>query len=433
MIYRAEIKSIVNQSKTYVLSSTAEADLIIRDLSIQYNYLSYSNPGQLMVVGFKNKAIPQDAIKSGDIIFLYENNVRIFVGYILSVTTEVMATRFVQYISFDSILSQWSRQMMISSANDVVVTIKPDSKPSTINNSIVSSTLRMQQLINFMIKDSIFEYAKKNYQFDTPQAKFGIIYENETLLNSKTEVYYFPATNTTKQQVMNTVLYPFQQILYQDPSGNVRFSTPSYSNKTNLNVDQNTSIYIKLQFFEKQVEVTNFVVSTLAYLGFFPTFTDKSLNVTAVSKPNPKYFPYLNQLLETGFFTQSLVDPRDLGTDTMRNPVLLNVITNLENNKTLQTLFNIPPNALKTKTIAALFSNRRLAESLINARNVSVELVRTPEYTDIPVGKIFQVNNESWIAITVNLNLTAMDNGSVINTISLFGAPLSSCTGAWQK
>lgn len=430
MIYRAEIKSIIDPKKTVILSSQGDAQLLIRDLSITYNYLSYESPGRLFAVGFRDRGTPLDAIKTGDIIFLYENNIRIYVGYILSLETETSATRLTQQIRFDTILSQWTRQKMISTAKDVIVTIKPDDKQSTINTNFVVGRLRVQQLLNFLIKESIFEYAKNHYQFDSPQSKFGIIYENKAIFNSTTDVYYYPAVGITKAQALNTVLFPFQQILYQDPSGSIRFSSPSYSNKTNLKIDSLSSNYLQIRLTEREVTVTNYVVSTLLFLGIFPTAADKNQNLTSISTPNSKYFDHLTKLLNSGFFTQTYVDVRNLGTDITQDPILLNVLSNILENPALQSLVKSPTNSNKTKSIAPLFSNRVLAEALTYSKNISLELIRDASYTDIPIGKIFQVDNVSWIAISATLTL-ASAGAAVRNTMSIVGAPLSSCTGAW--
>lgn len=436
MIYQIQIKSIIDTSINYIAGYMSRDNLEILNLSIEYNYLSFSSPGNATIVGFKNSDLNRNSIKTGDIIFIYENNVLIYVGYIITTKFNLSSEGILLQIIFDTLLSQFSRQMMISTSEDVkeIITLSPQTETSVVNTDYVANIMPFQQLINFMIRDSIYEYARNNYQFTSSNSNRGVIYEDESTLNSKTKTYYYAAVGFTKEQVLRQTLYPYQQIVYQDSSGNLRFSVPSYSNKSSLNVIFGSPNVIDITYIDSQVLVNNYIISTLIYYGIFPIASNQTENLMTLATPNPKYFPYLNQLLDSGYYTQSLVDVRNLNSDIAKNASLLNAfeIFNSSERKNLGTPSQTPQNTnVTTPTITPLFAKRILAESLTNSKNVIVLLVRTADYTEIPLGKIISIENESWINIKCELIFAANEDGA-LNTIKLTGAPLSSCTGGWQ-
>ena len=430
-IYTLESLKQGNTNPTYVIGydpSVVDLWLISID-SLNYSYTTFSARSKITVAGFErvspNSGVltPMDAIQTGDIISCFENNVPIYYGYILKTTEVYSSGGKVLTLEFDTLLSHFTRQNMIQSSEDVF-TLSPSGIP-IVNTDIVSNKVKISDLLSFLISNSV--YSDVNQIFKT----IDIEYNAPQWMDASTEVYYYPSTQSTKEQVLlSSVLY-YQVVIYQDVTGNIVITVPSTNLKSSYNIDTTSSIGTDpnvrtYEIIHNEAELPNNVVVSLIYAGFFPT----PGQACTISTPNPTAFPRSSFLYTSGYFSQVLLDLESLQNSFITDPNLLNLLNNLSQEGVT---YKTPPNTSQLDTAIGLLSSRYLAQSLTFSSYVVLELERNPTTSEIPLGKIFTLNNKQWLCINCTIDLVIDGTGkNVKNTLKLIGVPLQSVTGAWQ-
>ncbi len=396
-------------------------------VSLMYSYCSFSARSKIMVGGFQkispntNTLILPSSIQTGDIIACFENNIAIYYGYILKTTEIYSSNGRTLSIEFDTLLSHFTRQNMIQSFQDVQ-TLAP---AGTENLDLVVSRTKVSSLLTFMMQQSV--YSDVNNIFKTIKVQ----YNAPNFINANTEVFYYPSTQSTKEQVLLQSTYIYQVVIYQDSTGDIIFTLPSANLKSSYSYDTTTvaggDINLRsYQIIANEAELPNNVVVSLIYAGYFP----QPSQLCQTSIPNPKFFPRSSFLYTSGFFSQVELDVESLQSSIITDPTLLNLLV-IAGNGGINTYK--PSNVSQIASTVGLLSQRKLASELTYSRYVMLELERNLTTAEIPIGKTFTLNNEQWLCINASIDLILGDDGqSVANTLKLVGVPLYSVTGAWQ-
>jgi hypothetical protein len=426
MIYTAVVQSISNpDAPALQLGCDDNADLFIFNMVARGNYLDFSAPGEMVLVGF-NRAMPstgqvppENVIKSGDLIKIYENRISIFVGYVTnakfswsSVTGEMMT------ITYDTNLSHFMRQNTIQTFSQVVNTLSPTPVSNTDFNP---NQVTFKTLIDFLMSGSIYEYVARFYQFE-------VVYKNSGAIQPNLNVFYYASTQSTKEQVLNSTLFAYQTLCYQDQDGNMVFTLPSSQEVSLWNLNKGDQELVDYEVTDNAAAITNNVVSSLIYLGFFPPAdVDQGKNLIAQSVPDQNFFPESYQLYNSGFFSQVQLEVDNLSTNVVTDPTLLNLLTNVQ--------YIVPQNGDQRQGMAGLLSARYLAAALTQSKVVEINVNRNIANTELPLSKIIQLNGQKYICIGWELTLNASPNdmrgNSVSNRLKLIAAPLRSITGYW--
>lgn len=429
-----------NTNPTIVIGyDRTKVDLLLLGIpSLNYNFTSISARSKIIVGGFEmispnsGALTAFDAIQSGDIIVAYENDIAIYYGYILKTSFQYSQSAKLLTIEFDTLLSHFTRQNMIQSQKDVS-TLSPQGQ-RIVNTDFFVNQIKISDLLSFMMEDSI--YAEANLIANTISVK----YNSPDWLNQNTQVFYYPSTQSTKEQVLLNSIMFYQVMLYQDTNGNIVFTLPSTNNKSSYNFDTSTPISneintsqalnVNLRAYEiiaNEAELTNNVVVSLLYAGFFPG----PKQLANLSIPNANYFPRSNFLYTSGYFSQVQLNVESLQS-IITNPTLIELFYKLANeNKAISSVK--PSNTDQIDSAIGLLSQRYLAQALTYSKYIVLELERNLSTAEIPIGKTFIVNNQQWFCINATIELqTSNDGTQVSNILRLLGVPLFSITGAWE-
>lgn len=403
-----------------------DSDLILNNVySLQYSFTSMSAPSSIDLVGFQRKSprlgrvLSPKEIQSGDLIYGYEEDILIYVGQILEVIESYSNGGHILTLKFDTLLSQFGRQSMIQSINDVKV-LAPSGKELS-NFDFVFNTARIEDLLEFLMAESIFKLASQIQIFNPP------FYGTPSLLNADTEVPYLPSTQSTKEAILLNSVFFYQVLIYQDPKGNIIIDTPSANNKSTFNVQNGDLDLRSWEFHRAESLVPNNVVYSLIYTGFFPP--ENNTNIVVKSLPSEENFPRLNFLYKSSYMSQVELITQNLDGGPINDPTLLEISMNNKNNPGIYT--QVPPNAKNVPSTLNLPASRYLAQAITQSRYVIIELERNYRTKEIPIGKVFYLNSEPWFCTNVNIKCVGTGN-MVVNTMTLFGVPLYSITGHWK-
>lgn len=427
MIYTAVVQSISNpDAPALKLGSDDSDDLFIFNMVTRGNYLDFSAPGEMVLVGFTTRVMPstglaptEDVIKSGDLIKIYENNISIFVGYVTNAKFSwSSATGAMLTITYDTNLSHFMCQNTIQTFSQVVNTLSPT---PVANTDFSPNQVTFKTLLDFLMTGSIYDYVARFYQFE-------VVYHNSGAIQPDLNVFYYASTQSTKEQVLNSTLFAYQTLCYQDQDGNMVFTLPSSQEVSLWNLKRGDKELVDYDVTDNAAAITNNVVSSLIYLGFFPpTDVDQNKNLIAQSVPDPKYFPESYQLYNSGYFSQVQLEVDNLSTNVITDATLLNLLTNVQ--------YIVPQNGDQRTGMAGLLSARYLAAALTQSKVVEINVNRNIANTELPLSKIIQLNGNKYICIGWELTLNASPNdrrgNSVSNRLKLIGAPLRSITGYW--
>jgi hypothetical protein len=441
MKYSAGVRRATNSQAPIInLGQDNDADLFIFNLNLKHVYTDFSAPGQITLVGFDRimpatGALPdrKETIKSGDTIDVFEssdgvNFIPFYSGYVVSTEYIYENSTEMLVLNVDTRLSHWKRQYMIQTFGEVT-TLGPG-VTGVANTDFASNKVKFTDLVNFLIQGSIFEFVQT---FRT----FQVIYQSpniNALLGPQTSIWYYPSSQSTKEQVLNSSLFSYQVMCWQDQNGNIVFTAPSENDQSTFNIIKGDPNLRGFRITNAQAQVPNNLVESLVYLGFFPPTTDQfDKNLIAQAIPDPKYFPDSYALYEAGYFQQTNLQINSLQTGIITDPVLLNLLQQIEQISPNSSI--TPPNGNQTRTMAGLLSARYLAQLLTQSEMVQVELNRNSQTAEIPVGKVIKVDNEPFFCIQCETDLTATVNDntgqSITNTMILTGVPLRSITGYW--
>lgn len=418
----------------YVGADPSANDLFLLNIDFSLNITSFSSAGNATIVGFGQNSprtgleVNENSVQSGDIIHVYENGVIKFKGYVLVVRfkynnpigSEVMT------IEFDTLLSHFTRQNMIQSFQNVT-TLTP--KGVTFQGDILSNKIRFGDLLSFMQKYSIYNFAEKiNPDIITPK------YLSPSLINADTMIYYYASPQSTKENVLLTAVFFYQVLIWQDEDGIINIGTPNIANQSYLPITKSDPSLRDYETVAQEAALTNNIVESLYYAGIFPPTSDKNgstLAINAIPDQNNFYRSWF--LYNTQFFSQVQLIIENIQGNVITDPLLLELTTSLNNAKNKGVTVSTPGNTLNLNTMISLLAYRNLAQSLTYSTSITVELNRNTSRSLIPINQVIEVNNVQYYCIKASIILSTNGDNNVENTIQLEGVPLYSITGGWNQ
>ena len=368
-------------------SDASKPNFWIKTLTFNNSILNPVNSGQMTVTFDKPQTTDvYGLVKEGDCFQLYENfggqlsslDTCVFTGYFGSPKFDIstgtnQGTEVTYY--FYNLLGQWELQTAINSFQGQV-----SQGLTNLNSNLVP----LGQVLSTLVKGSLFDFLL--------QATNGIPGETAVLpttsyngvqlpvrldagsLQLTDKVWTYVATNMTKNDALSKVLYPYQEIFYQEPTGglvlgyfntlntnknpgfNFHLGTApdnSYNGSPNKTLYGPSGNYTKVEIIHAAAMIPNQIITSLVNMPFFPPTSGIPPNYLAVMD-NPFRRP--SELLRSGYFQVTNVDVDAINESMITDPTLLTLLrTNLP-----ETNYNIL-NVSGQQTIAGTYSARRLA------------------------------------------------------------------------
>lgn len=328
-------------------------------------------------------------LKEGDILKIYEvfgegqqsqSMACRFTGYIASIRFDYSleggsdsGTKVT--IFFYNLLGQWAIQAAASNINQQI---------SQGLTNLNSNQVPLGQVLNQLVQGSLFEKLIQLGQFSTNSVSYNgtslPVKIGNTELSLDSSVWAYIATNMTKQVALEKILYPYQQVFYQEANGiividllkplknaNPQFDF-SYMIPTSNSVNASSLNFTSMQVVHAAAMVPNKVISTLINLPFVPPTEGVPQNYIA-SITNP--FSRPSQLQKSGFFEILNVQQDTLSSDMITDPTLLAYLTGgiASTGYALEVLSGQP-------TIAGTYAARRLAQANFQETGVFISQPR---------------------------------------------------------
>lgn len=384
----------------------------IKKLTFNENIFSPITSGQIVMTftGFFQTNI-YDFIKEGDAFRLFEvfgNESSVaarFTGYIASIRfrykfgnnagTEV-------YINFYNLLGQWAIQSTLTSFNQQI---------GQGFTNVTSNEIPFGQALANLVQGSLFQLLI-NQNVLVPNTSYNNvalpIQLGPNALQLNQNVWAYIATNSTKQETIEKILFPYQNVYYQQPNGIITVdllrtipnSIPEfnffYQNPSSGSTTFSSQNFIDIEVTHAAAMVHNRVISTLINTPFFPPDQGIPENYVA-SILNPFQRP--QDLYNSGFFQLLDVEQDTLSEDMITDPTLLSYMNvGIAATGYPVTLISGQP------TIAGTFASRKLAKENFQETGVFITQPRkmAPYAGATPLGTMVNVNLPTFLDATTN-------------------------------
>lgn len=329
-------------------------------------------------------------VQEGDLIFIKENGINIFSGYIESTQLDITMAGTSITLNFVNFLKQLSMAKVFGLLFD---TLQP-AQGVTMGNfldSITSNTLI-----------GIGQDANKLFTFDLYKGEGE---SSSLVLTDSSKVFITISSFMNILQAINKILYPYQRLIYQDSEGNIVIAPLSLFDDLKWyfaqgNVDQGffeesfTTPYLSISIKKNAAGIPNYEFVTLFTLPTLQGVTtgnqskDNSSFACQYTPPKPS-FTRINQLYNSGNFTIADVIIEDIITDPAKIDQTLNNISELLQGSSTSTAANVTicavnqtPSSqptLKSKDgkvdVSAIIFNyaaRAMAEHLVEETQVTI-------------------------------------------------------------
>lgn len=265
-------------------------------------------------------------VQEGDILFIKENGINIFTGYIESLQLDISMNGTIITINFVNLLKQFSLTKVFG---ELFATLQPAQGTvfGTLLDTITSNTL----IASVQALSTIFS-------FDVYQG----IGENPNLILKDTTVVYVTISSFMNiLQVINKILYPYQRLIYQDNMGNIVIAPLSLYDdlqwifaQDNSTAGEITIPYLNISIKKNAAGIPNYEYATLFTMPIAQGAlgsNQSQLNSSFFCQYSPpaKYFTRLNQLYNSDTFTIADVIIEDLIADPAKIDITLNNISEL--------------------------------------------------------------------------------------------------------
>lgn len=269
-------------------------------------------------------------IEEGDLLFIKENNVNIFAGYIESMQLDISMNGSQITLNFVNFIKQLSISKVFGT---------------------LFNTIQPAQGINFgEFLDSITTYTLISIaQANNPLFTFDIYKgSNESTVNptlvltDDTKVFITISSFMTILQAINKILYPYQRLIYQDNNGNIVIGPLSlydnqewYFSQYNSNNPSSVTIpYTNLSIRKSAAAVPNFEYTTLFAIPVAQGLlagnqAQLNSNFFCQYSPSPQYFTRAIQLFNSGNFTITDIIIEDVIADPNKIDTTLNNISDI--------------------------------------------------------------------------------------------------------
>ena len=405
-----------------------------------------------------NKSTIGQDIKRGDIVQIIEETTTtsktVFLGYVEHIGTSFNLDNQTITLICPSPLKQFTQQQAIR-------TVKKAGSYSTKNFTqwAIFQQTTIEQALEIIIDGTILILAHDK-DFTSTGQYYKFIDATGTLagkctLESKSWVWVQPTT--TKLQALNTILYPYQYMMYMDQKGTLILTPLSTANQAEpvysfsvLNMAGETIQELIGSEFPATTPIIAFDtlqgLTTNRYITSLANGTAELQNLISVQdlsgsgktsnesnvQTTQQIFSRQQDLLLTGYYTNQITDIQSLNDQMLSNPILMNFYVRQSNPYINST--NTNASQIQTETggklingVLQLFGGRALSEALENDTVIMVSSDRsfTAGY-DLPLAKMVQIDCggridedgvDSFLCKTVDLIYSQNSEGQTEATI----------------
>lgn len=380
-------------------------------------------------------------VAEGDLIFIKENGINIFSGYIESTQLDISLAGTSIIVNFVNFLQQLSMAKVFGLLFD---TLQP------------AQGVTMGDFLNLITGNTLIgigQDANKLFSFDL---YMGQGESSSLVLTDSSKVFVTITSFMNILQAINKILYPYQRLIYQDSEGNIVIAPLSLFDDLQWffdkdNIEEATIPYISLSIKKNAAAIPNYEFVTLFTLPTLQGVTtgnqskDNSSFACQYTPPKPS-FTRINQLYHSGNFTIADVIIEDIIVDPAKIDQTLNNISELLQGTATSTAANVTicslnktPNSqppLKSKDgkvdVSAIIFNyaaRAMAEHLVEETQVSITSMRIKQRDSkgnllpLPINRLIDIavddgvlENSSLFCRGYNLNYSA--SGGTIVTLN---------------
>lgn len=416
MHYVINIFPVTENDTTFSVDNhNTSSDYFLQSFIIEYNVFDTNTSAQILlrnVNGFK-LILSEQLIKVGQVIQVIEyyktsstytlttdGQRTVFLGYIQSIVTNIDCNSFTTYkLICNSILSQLNYTSMINTSDDI------DSF-GVIFQNVVANQISLEDLLNGIKENTLLKYVKDELnlsQFEVSEfAPFTINDGTQTSLPDQ-KLWIYTGINENRASCLLDVLYPYQRLLFQAPDGEIIIQPP-FINDTNENYNINldkqninqtspysSPLYHTIEILQNTGTVNNRIINTFDIIvdAVGPVAAAYENNsVSYVATPNEKYFKRAYELLNSGYFNQSVLNTIGISGQIWRDTTLL---TYLDNKNFSGKYIN-----KSNSSIPALYAQRQMAQNLVGETIIQVAYPReTTQANDLPLAQIININTSS--------------------------------------
>lgn len=405
-------------------------------------------------------------IKRGDIVLIQEQNPdlaastlyqNMFVGYIENILTSFTGEHNSIVLTCPSPIKQIAEQQAIRT-----LTNAEDYSTDNFTQWTIFQDTTIAEMLDILLDGTILQLAHDN------QLTGGQIYKfvdatgslaGKCDVNSPSWVWVQPTT--MKLTAIDTVLYPYQYLYYIDQNGTLiltplstRYQAPSIYSFSVLNTqEQNDLNELVGVDFPENVPVMRFdTIQSLTANRYITTLMNaNSLNKNIISVQDlsgnqvsssssinvqtaQQIFSRQQELLETGYYTQQILDMQSITDRMFTDPILMNLYVARSN--PYLTTTNSSPGQIRTvderpilNGVLQLFGGRALSAALVKdtmimvssdrSFTVGVPLPLGQMITIDPGGRIDEPGLTSFLCRRVDLMYNVNDDGSGDATLVL--------------
>ena len=328
-----------------------------------------------------------------------------FTGFITSIKFSIgtgsNAGTEVTYFFFN-FLGQWALQSAVTSLEGQI---------SQGLSNVFANKIPFGQLLALLVKGSLFQYFLSHGGGpDGALLGTGTTYNGTPLpididpnsVQVTEDIWVYAPANMSKLDVLSKALYPYQEIFYTQPSGEItigyfhsltRATQPAFmfalgqspSSAYALS-SQGSNNYTNVEIVHSAATVPNRVISTLVNMPFVPPVSGKPNNYIA-GVDNPFVRP--KELLDSGFFEILQVQTDSISPSMITDPTLMTLLTN-NNPQTgyTTTIYEGVP------SVAGTYAARRLAQA--NFQETAMFITQPRQIAesagDTPLGQMVSVS-----------------------------------------
>ena len=382
-----------------------DANYYINYVSIHHSVL-HPMASNMMIDLIKNSNYTGDSmddfIQCGNIVVLVENfnktqSNTIFVGYI-GVRNRNKSVGVVTNYNLEcpTLLGQLQYQSLMNDYEDEFQ-FNNDGETKIQVTDLDANLIPISTLV-----DTIFENTLVNSPYVN---KIELNIED---IDPETKVWFYADIKSKKWGSLETTLYAYQKVMYQELNGDITIANLNYNNNQapqTFYLPESDKI-IPSQFVgiigwsetdRSGVTPTNAYATALPLPLLVPTNGNAVVNVDVSNAGN--IFPRLVELYQSGYFTNTMITQVDISQGILTDPFLLALNTQYNGKPIKNKIFNVnylngtnqqvnmmSLYALRllaeelTNTIVTKIQTPRLADVVSSAPEINVDLQNTPQY-----------------------------------------------------
>ena len=263
--------------------------------------------------------------------------------------------------------------------------------------------------------------------------------------------------NKRRDSVVREILFPYNRLLWQNPSGEYIIQPLFYDDKAHSKWNVDLFANSKHTWLDWEVSdnagdmISRIDFQFAAILPFdqygSPNYTDNNTYIS--SSPSTTYYPRMNSLRQSGIYDTSILTSKALDSSVISDPALMNSIVmtlgaDKISNLLQQNSVYSSPIPTNSNTVPAIYASNEMALNDMKAYTFSVTYdynvmtdalpnIPASKFLDIPLAKIVDFNSKGILEYDSMLccaaKLSFADNAGA--NVVLDFTPIESILGTW--